>query len=149
MADGSSHAAHLPVSPFDQFQSNPTVLNIFAKPNWGIARRQFRLWLQQPGATRQSLSPLNQHPFRQFPQRLGGWDSLNLRPVTATMTVRRVEQAFVQFRFVTTQQQSFAVAVEPRDRLSTRRKTELRQCAEIRSVGCKLRYDAVRLVEGD
>src|SRR5436190_4466191 len=101
MADGRSHAAHLPVFPFDQFQSNPAIRNVLAKPNWRIAWRRLGLRLQKTGATRQSLSSLNLDPFFQFPQRLGGWDPLDLRPINAAMALPRVQQAFVQFRFIT------------------------------------------------
>ena len=47
------------------------------------------------------------------------------------MSVLRVEQAFVQFRFVTQQQQPFTVRVEPADWIKARRKTELGQRAKI------------------
>jgi len=65
------------------------------------------------------------------------------------MPVLRVEQEFVQFRFITEQEQTFAVGVEPANRINARRKTELRQRAEIRSVARELRNDTIGLVEGD
>src|SRR5439155_11823228 len=46
MADGCGHAARLPVSPFDQFQSDPAVGHILPEPNRRIAWGQLPLWLQ-------------------------------------------------------------------------------------------------------
>src|SRR6266545_698043 len=147
--DGRRHPAHLAVFAFRQFQINPAIGNVAAEANRRITRRQRRRRLQNPGATWQSLTPPNQDAFFQLPQRLRGRNSLHLRPITATMPVSRMKQPLVQLRFVTEQQQSFAVGIEPADGINVSGKAELRQCPRFRALRCELRNDAVRFVKRD
>ena len=100
MSDSPGHPPHLPVFPFDQFQTYPASGNCLAKADRRIAGRQFRLRFQQPHATRQSFSSLNQDAAFQFAQAVAARNSFHLRPVNPAMPVPRVDQAFIQPGFV-------------------------------------------------
>jgi len=175
MADYRRHFANLPVLAFNQLQTDPAIRNTLAKSDWRIARRQgrarhsvravwrnygalrraedcvsyLRLRLQNPRAARQGLPALNQNPRFQFLQTFRRRDFFHLRPILPLMRVTRMQQLFVPRRFITQQQQSFGIRVEPADGINVFRKTEFRQRAIRRAIAGELRQHAEWFVECD
>ncbi len=149
MTNQRGHPPHLPVLALDQFQTNPTVPNVFAETNRWIPRRDHRLWFQKPGPAWQGPPSLYDDAFLQLPQRFRGRNSFNLRPVNPPMAVSRVQQSFVELRLVAQQQQAFAVGIEPADGINVLWKPESGQRSTIRSVRRELRNHTARFVECD
>ncbi len=65
------------------------------------------------------------------------------------MRVARMQEAFIPFRLVAQQQQTFRIRIKPADRINTFRKIKFRQRTISRAVAGELREDTERFVKGD
>jgi hypothetical protein len=149
MSNRSRHFANLPIFTFNQFQTNPAIWHAFAETNWRDARRNFRLWFQNPRATRQRFAVLNQNSLFQLPQTFRRRNLFDLRPILARVRVARMQQTFVPRRFIAQKQQTFGIYIEPSNRINIFWKIKFRQRAIFRAVARELRKHAKRFVKSE
>src|SRR5262249_14278816 len=100
MTDRGSHSAYLPVLSFDEFESDPARRDRFAHANRWNAGRDVRRWLEPLCTTRQGPPTLNHHTTLELLERLDRRLTLDLDPVLARMRMPRIQQGFVERRFV-------------------------------------------------
>src|SRR5687768_10504129 len=117
MTDGGSHTADLPVLALDELQRDPAGWNVFAETNRRITRWEFRLWIDDPCAARQSSTALDNRSFLQCSECSRIRNLLHLRPIDSFVAVAWMKQALVEFRFIAEQQQTFAVGIQATDRV--------------------------------
>lgn len=148
MANGGSHFADLPVAAFGKGEFEPDVRDIFPITDGWIARREFRLWIENPGATGACFPVFDDDAFLQHSKRRGSGNALHEGPVGAFVGVERVEQPGIHRRFVRKQQQTFTVCIQAAQGIHIGREIELCQRPVGTAIRGKLREDAVGFVKG-
>lgn len=149
MANGCSHAAHLPVLAFKQFQTNPAGRHGLAEADGRGTRGHVRLWVENPGAAGQRQSFLDLEPCTELEQALRRGEPLDLRPVFAFMSMARMQQLLVKCGFIAEQEQAFRVGIQAANRINIPGEAELGQSAIGGTIRREAGKDAAGFVEGE
>lgn len=146
MIYGRCHVAHLAIASFDQNQLHPCAGNTLAETNGRIARRQIRLFGQQPNLRRASSVALNCDSGTEAIKRVIIRHPLNLCPISAWMFEPGIGEPVLEPAIIGKQEQSFTIAIQPPHGIDIRDRNIILQ-----SLTCagKLGQNAIGLIEKD
>lgn len=151
MADGGGHAAHLAIFPFGELEGEPAIGDSLAKADRWTTRGECGRRIEEACATRQGLE-ISEVDLAALEarERDGSGNALDLCPILPTVSMLGIKEAGVEAGFVAEEEETLTVGVEPAERINVFGQTEVCEGAPLRAgLGCKLREDAVRFVEGE
>lgn len=149
VTDDGRHFSDLTIFSFREFQTDPTVGDVFTEPDRGIPRRQGRLRIQKPSPAGKGGSSFDDDTLRKLLQTVCSRYALDLGPVGAGVALFRIQQPAVQARFIAEEKKSLGVRIQPADGIDVFGKAELGEGSVRGSVRRELGKDAVGLMEGE
>lgn len=146
MSDSCSHAPHLPVASFTQYDFNPRSGYRLAEANGRVSRRKTRLPREQTNACGSRPIALNRDSLAQPAQFPLAGNAVYLHPVSSRMFKPGVTQTVLQRAIIGQQHEPFAVMIQTSHRIYIPDRNEP---GKRFPVAGKLANHTVRFIEND